>query len=119
IQQPLMYAELSGRSQNVLAALQPLHHHLPECRGVPSHSSLCHSHFLSLQSVPIASVSILGFTPNVLSGSHRSHVGLQRSAVSVRFQITATQILGLPKLSERRQCVPLTSCGQFYKQGTG
>jgi CubicO group peptidase (beta-lactamase class C family) len=47
VDQPLMYAELSGQSQNVLAALQPLHRHLPECIGLPPHSCLCHSQFLS------------------------------------------------------------------------
>jgi hypothetical protein len=63
VEQPLMDTELSGQSQHVLAALQPLHRHLPKCLGVPSHSSLCHSQFLSLQGVPIASVSTFGFSP--------------------------------------------------------
>src|SRR5579863_7478660 len=71
-----MDTELSGQSQNVLAALQPLHRHLPECLGVPSHSSLCHSQFLSLQGVPIASVSTFGFSPKQNAGLKTMPAGI-------------------------------------------
>jgi hypothetical protein len=59
-----MHAEFFGKRDNVVAALQPLDCHLSECLGIPSdRSPLRQLQFLSLQNVPIASVSILGFSP--------------------------------------------------------
>ena len=60
---PYWDVELFRERDNVVATLQPLNCHLPECLGVPSYSSFCHSQFLSLHGVPIASVSASGFSP--------------------------------------------------------
>jgi hypothetical protein len=64
VQQPAMHAEFFCQRDNVVAPLQSLDRHLPECLRVsPRRSLFCHSQFLSLQGVPTASVSILGFSP--------------------------------------------------------
>jgi hypothetical protein len=57
VQKPPMHAEFLGERDDVLAALQPLDRHLPECLGISPYSLFCHLQFLSLQSVPISSVS--------------------------------------------------------------
>src|SRR5436305_7084597 len=68
-----MHVELFRERDNVVATLQPLNCHLPECLGVPSYSSFCHSQFLSLHGVPIASVSASGFSPLPGQTARRCH----------------------------------------------
>src|SRR6516164_11858915 len=59
-----VHAEFLGQRDDVVATLQPLHCHLAKSFGVtPDCSLLCHSQFLSLQCVPITSVSFDGFSP--------------------------------------------------------
>lgn len=78
-----MNAELFRQGNNVVAPLQPLDRQFAECSGIPSHSSLCHSQFLSLQSVPIASVSLLGFSPSWDAAAKRCLRSCWRASRSV------------------------------------
>jgi hypothetical protein len=59
-----VHPQFLGECHDVVATLQPLDRHLPKGLGISTYYSfLCHSQFLSLQSVPIASVSFEGFSP--------------------------------------------------------
>src|SRR3954462_7417114 len=58
-----MDAQLFGKNNDVVALSQPIHRHLAECPRVSPHSSLCHCSSFQLRSVPLESVSKLGFSP--------------------------------------------------------
>jgi len=95
VQQPAMHAQFFRQRDNIFAALQPLNCHLPECLRVVLPSSRCHSQFLSLQGVPIASVSILGFSP-WSSGStvgNRSSFGRRSSQARISFASLAASMV--------------------------
>ena len=66
VQQQPMHAQFCRKRDDVIALLQPLDRHLPECLGISPNPSLCHSQSFSLQSVPNAIVSILGSVQSVL-----------------------------------------------------
>ena len=57
VQKPPMYTPFLRQRHDVIAAVQARHCHSAKFLGIPPHSSLCHSRFLSLQSVPKTSVS--------------------------------------------------------------
>jgi hypothetical protein len=57
VQPPAMNPELFRQLQDVVAVPQPIDRHLPERLWISPYSPLCHSQLLSLQRVPIASVS--------------------------------------------------------------
>src|SRR3982751_176217 len=61
-----MDAQLFGKNNDVVALSQPIHRHLAECPRVSPHSSLCHCSSFQLRSVPLESVSKLGFSPNLI-----------------------------------------------------
>ena len=58
-----MHAKFLRERDHIIAPSQAIYCHLPEGPRIAPHSSLCHLQLLSLQTVPLASVSNLGVTP--------------------------------------------------------
>jgi len=64
VEQSPVDPQFLGERHDIVATLQPLDSHLSKRFGISTYCSfLCHSQSLSLQGVPIASVSFEGFSP--------------------------------------------------------